>query len=163
APRPARSRRRALLIAAGVTAIAVGVTGLLARRPHAPAPGVAPSARGSGAALRAPEGPQIQPPADTRVRPARLAVDRAGPPGAGRRAAAAGAARAPGRAGVDRALAPPRPAAPGASDAGALAIGTTPGSGDGAPGDAGVHAVTVAPPTGADGRFVLTGLSPGRV
>jgi hypothetical protein len=140
-----------------VTAIAVAAIGLLARRPHAPAPVVASPARGSGAALRAPEDPQLQPPADTGVRLTGFVVDGAGLPVAGAEVSAE-----PERGAVDRALAPLRPAAPAASDAGAPAIGATSGSGA-APGDAGVHGVTVAPPTGADGRFVLTGLSPGRV
>ncbi len=145
-----------LLIAAGVTAIAVGATGLLARRRHAPAPAFTSPARGSGAALRAPEGPQLAPPEDTGVRLTGFVVDGAGLPVAGAEVSAE-----PERGAVDRALAPPRPAAPGPSDAGAPATGATAGSGA-APGDAGVHAVTVAAPTGADGRFALTGLSPGR-
>jgi hypothetical protein len=93
------------------------------------------------------------------VRLTGFVVDGAGLPVAGAEVSAE-----PERGAVDRALAPPRPvapAAPGGSDAGTSASAS--GSGDGAPGDAGVHAVTVAPPTGADGRFALTGLSPGRV
>jgi len=150
APGPARGRRGALLVAAGVTAIAAVGMVVLARRPDAPVHGPAAPARGSGAALRAPENPQLAPPADTGVRLTGFVVDGAGLPVAGAEVSAE-----PERGPADRALAPSRP--PGdARDAGAGAPGSA------AAGDAGA-AVAVAPPTGADGRFVVGGLTPGRV
>jgi hypothetical protein len=150
---PARSWRRVIL-GAGVAAVGLVALVVLARRPHAPAPVAAPPARGSGAALRAPEGPQLAPPADTGVRLTGFVVDGAGLPVAGAEVSAE-----PERGAADRALAPAHPAA-SASDAGAAAGA----AGDAAPGDAGAPAVAVAvaPLTGADGRFVVTGLAPGR-
>ncbi|HMG22456.1 MAG TPA: carboxypeptidase-like regulatory domain-containing protein, partial [Kofleriaceae bacterium] len=145
-------------------------------------------ARGSGAALRAPEGPQLSGSTDNGVRLTGFVVDGAGLPVAGAEVSAE-----PERGAVDRALAPARTAAGSAAAGGAAASrgagavpGGAPGAGQGAapggapgaghgaaPGGApgavtgsgtGSRAgVIVALPTGPDGRFALAGLTPGRV
>ncbi|HMG23275.1 MAG TPA: hypothetical protein VK607_18200, partial [Kofleriaceae bacterium] len=135
---------------------------LVARRAQAPGSGASGGARGSGAALRAPEGPQLSGNADNGVRLTGFVVDGAGLPVAGAEVSAE-----PERGAVDRALAPPRAAAGAAGsaaasrDAGAgagSATGSAPGAVTGSR-----AGVIVALPTGPDGRFALAGLTPGRV
>ena len=159
-PPPARSRRAWLAVAAGVVALVVAAAIVFGRRSHAPVQ-VGAGRQPGGAAIRAPEGPQLPGAATTGVRLTGFVVDGAGLPVAGVEVSAE-----PERGVVDRALAPaPAPhggsggaaAGPGsAGDAGVAGVAAVPG-------DAGAHGIAVAPVTGADGRFVVDGLAPGRV
>ena len=151
-----RSRTR-LAVAVGLVAIAAVAVLAIARHPRAlPVGGPGPR-RDGGAAIRAPEVPQLATSGAPGVRLTGFVVDGAGLPVAGAEVSAE-----PERGAPDRALAPlPRTAAtpvlPGAAAAGDA-------GGSAAAGDAGAVAavVAVAPVTGGDGRFVLAGLSPGR-
>ena len=160
---PARSsvrRRRVRLAAlAGIAAVVAAAVLVIALRPHGLRPS-GPGARrdGGAAAFRAPEGPQLPGTATSGVRLTGFVVDGAGLPVAGAEVSAELERGAP-----DRALAPVPRALPGAApDAGAGTGSSVPLATDAAVGDGGVPAVTVAPLTGADGRFVIGGLVPGR-
>lgn len=148
-----------------VTVAAIAV----AKRPHALAPAQPTVRHDGGAAIRAPEGPHIPGAPSTGVRLTGFVVDGAGSPVTGAEVSAELERGAP-----DRALAPaPRagsgsrsPASnAGAGSAAAGAVASAVASDAGAntvASDAGVSAVMVAPVTGADGRFVIDGLVPGR-
>jgi hypothetical protein len=140
----ARTRRRwiRLAVAAGVTAITAVAVGVASRRAWAPAVRDDGPPRDRGAALRAPEGPTLPAVAEDGVRLTGFVVDGAGLPVAGAEVSAE-----PERGAPDRAHAPVPDLARG--DAGVAA-------------DAGGVVVAVAAPTGADGRFAVRGLAPGR-
>lgn len=146
----------------GVVAVLAVALLVMVRRPHAPRPAEPGSSHNGSAALRAPEGPQLPGTADTGVRLTGFVVDGAGLPVAGAEVSAELERGAP-----DRALVPlPR----AGSGSGALASDAAVGdaaAGDAAAamaaaGDAGSPMVVVALLTGADGRFVIGGLVPGR-
>ena len=143
APRPRTSRR--LIAAAAVTAIAVGVIVIAARQVHRRGAATAGGAAASGAAIRAPEGPGLAAPGETGVRLTGFVVD-----GAGVAVLGAEVSAEQERGAADRALAPH-----GAAGSGTAAAGGGSAGGGSAP-------VTLAPPTAVDGRFVISGLSPGR-
>jgi hypothetical protein len=138
--------RRRIAILAAIAAVVATVVVLLAMR-GCSSKQVGVVARGDGgASLRAPVGPQLPDPG-TRI--AGVVVDGAGIPVAGAQVSAE-----PEVGVVDRALA--RPDAGVAIDAGVIA-GTLRAAGAGGADDG------VTPtPTGADGRFVIGGLEPGR-
>jgi Carboxypeptidase regulatory-like domain len=158
------------LAIAAVVAIVVAVI-IVTQRPRAlrAGGGGTTSKAGDGkAAIRAPEGPQLPGAADNGVRLTGLVVDDAGLAVAGAEVSAELERGAP-----DRALAPPPRALssgpPGAGsasrDAGAAPPGASNAAGAAPPGASSAAAapvITVAPPTGADGRFVLDGLVAGR-
>jgi uncharacterized GH25 family protein len=167
-PRASSARRRRMRLAAaiGVVAVLAAAVLVIAKRPPAARP-AEPGARGR-AAIRAPEGPQLPGTSATGVRLTGFVVDGAGLPVAGAEVSAE-----PERGAPDRALVPrTAPGAGSGTGPGArpgAEPGARPGAGstsatasDAAPGDAGAPAVTVAPLTGADGRFVIGGLVPGR-
>ncbi|HUJ60764.1 MAG TPA: carboxypeptidase-like regulatory domain-containing protein [Kofleriaceae bacterium] len=134
-PPPASgSRRRLAVLGAIVLALVAAAVVVLVARPHR-APGAAAARRDGGALVHAPLGPRLPGAPDSGVHLTGFVIDGAGVPVAGAEVSAE-----PERGAADRALAP-RPAAP--QDAGAPAIAT-------------------APPTGADGRFAITNLEPGR-
>jgi len=157
-PSPQLARRRRVRLAAAVGLAVIGVVAVLVivQRPHAARP-AEPGARrdGGGAAFRAPEGPQLAGATASGVRLTGFVVDGAGLPVVGAEVSAELERGAP-----DRALAPvPRTVPDPALDAGAP--GGAPAA-DAASGDAGTPSVVIAPLTGADGRFVIGGLVPGR-
>jgi carboxypeptidase family protein len=154
-----RHRRVRLAAAAGIAAVVATAVLVLALRPHAARP-AGPGARrdGGAAAFRAPEGPQLAVASTSGVRLTGFVVDGAGLPVAGAEVSAELERGAP-----DRALAPvPRTLPSPVPDAGAGAGSSSALASDAAVGDGGAPAVTVAPLTGADGRFVIGGLVPGR-
>ena len=141
----------------GVAVVLAVVVLVLATRPRGTQRVAGGAGSDGGPAFRAPEGPQLAGAAATGVRLTGFVVDGAGLPVAGAEVSAELERGAP-----DRALAPV-PRAGSGSDAGAPAATL----GDaGTPvvvaSDAGAPAVVVASPTGADGRFVIGGLVPGR-
>lgn len=150
-----RRRRVRLAAAGGIAAVVAAFVLVIALRPHVLRPS-GPGARhdGGAAAFRAPEGPQLPGTATSGVRLTGFVVDGAGLPVAGAEVSAELERGAP-----DRALAPVPRAVPGA---GSGAGSNLPLATDAAVGDGGVPAVTVAALTGADGRFVIGGLVPGR-
>lgn len=151
APGAAARRRRAILIAAAaLVAIGVAIVALTRRHPQ-----VAPAAGSgsAGAALRAPIPPAL-PGGSEGARLSGFVVDGAGLPVAGAEVSAELERGAP-----DRALAPAKPIDAGVpTDAGVATDAGAPT--DAAPPAAGL--VAVAPVTGADGRFVVDHLGPGR-
>jgi hypothetical protein len=122
---------------AAVAAIAV-IALVVGSRRHVRGSAVPGAGAASGAALRSPEGPQLADGADAGVRLTGSVVDGAGLPVAGAEVSAE-----PERGAADRALVPVHAGAP--TDAGAPST------------------VVAAPATGADGRFALGHLQPGRV
>jgi hypothetical protein len=152
---PARRGRRRLaaLIAIGAAVAIAVVAFAVGKRPPASS-SKAPVGSQGGAAIRAPAGPQLPGAATTGVRLTGVVVDGAGLPVAGAEVSAELERGAP-----DRALAP----APRSGSGSAAASGSaTASAGSAAGSGARAAVVTVAPPTGADGRFVVDGLSPGR-
>ena len=141
---PPRSLRIPILGAVAIVAILTVVV-MVARRGRHRDPGTA-ILEGSGAAIRAPEGPTLPATPATGVRLTGFVIDGAGIPVVGAEVSAEfekGAA--------DRALAP-------TVDAG---VSTPVAAGEGS-GGASPAKVAVAAPTGIDGRFVVEGLDPGR-
>ncbi|TMQ11118.1 MAG: carboxypeptidase regulatory-like domain-containing protein [Deltaproteobacteria bacterium] len=151
-----------LLAALGAVVIAAAVVIVAVQRSRTPsavsdARRAGSAAGAGGAAIRAPGAPELGSSAPIGVRLTGFVVDGAGLPVAGAEVSAE-----PERGIVDRALAPPPRA--GAASAAPDSAGAGGAGGQGADAaDAGTHAVAVAPPTGGDGRFVVDGLSPGRV
>ena len=146
---PPRSLRIPILGAVAIVVI-LAVVVLVARNRRHRDPGTAPEIHdGSGAAIRAPEGPTLPGTPRTGVRLTGFVIDGAGLPVVGAEVSAEiekGAA--------DRALAPTAQAV----DAGvSTPLDAGSGSGSAAPAK-----VAVAAPTGIDGRFVVEGLDPGR-
>ncbi|HET7500954.1 MAG TPA: carboxypeptidase-like regulatory domain-containing protein [Kofleriaceae bacterium] len=137
-----------LAVVAGVAAIAIR------SRSRVAGPAATAVRHDGGAAIRAPEGPNLPGAAPTGVRLTGFVVDGAGLPVVGAEVSAELERGAP-----DRALAPPPRKAPAGAptdagaDAGTAAVGAV---------DAAVPAIAVAPLTGPDGRFVVEGLAPGR-
>jgi hypothetical protein len=144
----ARTRRgiRIAILAAGVI-VAIGTVLVIARARRHGTPVAPIASRGGSAAVRAPEGPHVPGDQANGVHLTGFVVDGAGGPVAGAEVSAELEHGA-----VDRALVPlaksdagvPADAAPAPNDAGA----TSP--------------IAVAAPTGADGRFAIDGLEPGR-
>jgi hypothetical protein len=186
---PARpSARPPTRIALGILAgagVAIAVILLARGKPAGPARTAPAASAPGGAAIRAPEGPTLPGATSTGVRLTGVVVDGAGVP-----VAAAEVAAELERGAPDRALAP-APATPGAAampgapampsapaDPGSAAntlmpgaaMPSSPGVGSAAntltgaatPSSPGAGAMSTAPPTGADGRFVLEGLVSGR-
>jgi hypothetical protein len=158
-PHAARRRRAILAAVIGITAVLAIALLVLVKRPHAPRPAEPGSNHDGSAALRAPEGPQLPGAADSGVRLTGFVVDGAGLPVAGAEVSAELERGAPDRARARAASgggAPASDAAVGDAAAGDAATGAA------AVGDAGSPTVVIAPVTGADGRFVISGLVPGR-
>jgi carboxypeptidase family protein len=154
---PARSRGVGLAALIGCVVMLVAVVFVSVRRPHRSRSAPSSASAQGGAALRAPEGPRLSGTEATGARLSGFVVDGAGLPVTGAEVSAE-----PERGVPDRALAPASAAGSGSGAAGRdAAAGDAAASGD-AGGDAGTSTVAVAPPTGADGRFVIGGLVPGR-
>jgi carboxypeptidase family protein len=132
---------------------------VIVKRPHAALPSGPTTPPGGSAGIHAPEGPHVPGTAAAGVRLTGFVVDGAGLPVAGAEVSAELEHGAP-----DRALAPAPRTGPGSGSAGVPAgvpVAGSTAAGSTAAGTAS-NAVTVAPLTGADGRFVVEGLVPGR-
>ncbi|HEX2690028.1 MAG TPA: carboxypeptidase-like regulatory domain-containing protein [Kofleriaceae bacterium] len=152
-------RRRTIIVGIGVaTAVAVSVLAI-AVHPRVVRPAEPTVSHDGGAAIRAPEGPQIPSATASGVRLTGFVVDGAGLPVAGAEVSAELERGAP-----DRALSPvSRTGSGSAAPAGGSGTGgASDAAGAAAASDAGVPVVTSAPLTGADGRFVIDGLVAGR-
>jgi len=155
---PARSRAVGLAALIGCVVMLAAVVFVSVRGPHRSRPAPSSTSPQGGAALRAPGGPSLPGAAATGARLTGFVVDGAGLPVVGAEVSAE-----PERGAQDRALASvPRAGSGSDAPGSAAAAGDAAASGAMA-GDAGQAAVVVvAPPTGADGRFVIGGLVPGR-
>ncbi|HTR55992.1 MAG TPA: carboxypeptidase-like regulatory domain-containing protein, partial [Kofleriaceae bacterium] len=148
AAEPAARRRRIAIGIAAAVLLALGVIGVVLHRArHAATPVEAPRDAAGSAAIHAPRPPQLSDEHAQGTRLTGVVLDGAGLPVAGAEVSAELERGVP-----DRALSiTPRVA----RDAGVVDAA--------APGDAGVPApVAIAPPTGADGRFAIFGIAPGR-
>ncbi len=154
---PARSRGVGIAALIGCVVMLVAVVFVSVRRPHRSRPAPANTSPQGGAALRAPEGPQLPGTAATGARLTGFVVDGAGLPVTGAEVSAE-----PERSAPDRALAPVSPARSASGAAGRDAATSDAAATGATDGDAGTPAVVVAPLTGADGRFVIGGLVAGR-
>jgi hypothetical protein len=156
-----RGRRAAIVAAAGLSALICVAVLAIARRPHTRPSGSASGSPTGAAAIRAPEGPALPGGAPTGVRLTGFVVDGAGLPVAGAEVSAELE-----RGAADRALAPIGSAGSNigsnaGSNTGSSAESIAPSTGP-STGRAAAPSIIVAPPTGADGRFVLDGLVAGR-
>jgi len=154
---PARSRGVGLAALIGCVVMLVAIVFVSVRRPHRSRPAPSSASAQGGAALRAPEGPRLSGTEATGARLTGFVVDGAGLPVTGAEVSAE-----PERGAPDRALAPVSPAGSGSGAAGRDAAAGDAAAGDASGGDAGTSTVVIAPLTGADGRFVIGGLVPGR-
>ncbi len=141
------SQQRAAIVALGVVAITLGLVVVLGDRHRGPT--ATPQVRDAGGtgAVHAPIGPSVPGQPDGGVHLIGFVVDGAGLPVAGAEVSAELERGMP-----DRAL---NPAPKHATDAGVPVDA-------GVPIDAGAPAVSTAPPSGADGRFAIGNLVPGR-
>ncbi len=134
-PAPPKAPRRRLAILIGIAVVVVGGAIFALTRGHRHGGPIAAGKHDGGAAIHAPAGPQVPIDDATGVHLTGFVVDGAGLPVVGAEVTAE-----PEKGAIER----------------ALATGSGSGTGSAAP------KVTVSPPTGADGRFVLLHLDPGR-
>ncbi len=150
------NRRRIVILAAGAAVVAALVLVVLLRGHHVRG-GTAPTVakKDGGAAVRAPAAPAIPAELKGGTKLTGFVVDGAGLPVANAEVTAELEKGAP-----DRALTGPSARGSGAAAGGSgSAAGSGSANGSGA---APASAVAVAPPTGADGHFIIDGIAPGR-